>query len=132
LSDRAFLDTNILIYAVTDDRRAARARKALEKAQVISVQVLNEFANIARRKLGRTPGEIREATERFRAALDVLPITVELHDAALVICERYGFGFFDALIVAAALDADCTTLYSEDLQHHQVIEKRLRVENPFA
>ena len=132
MNARAFLDSNVLIYAVADDPRAARAQQALENGHVISVQVLNEFANVARRKLGRAPGEIREATVRFRAALDVLPITVALHDAALGICERYEFGFFDSLIVASALEADCNTLYTEDLQHGQVIEKQLRVVNPFV
>lgn len=94
--------------------------------------VLNEFANVARRKLGRTPQEIRQITAQFRATLDVRPITIELHDAALNICERYGFNFFDALIAASALEAGCTTLYTEDLQHGQTLEKRLRIVNPFA
>ncbi len=132
MSDRSFLDSNVLIYAVSSDARAARAQKALEKGQVISVQVLNEFANVARRKLGRTTGEIREATARFCAAFDVLPITLQLHDAALDICEDYGFSFYDALVVAAALEAGCAKLYTEDLQHGQLIEKQLRIVNPFA
>lgn len=132
MSQRAFVDSNILIYAVTEGPRAVVAQAAVEAGHAISVQVLNEFANVARRKLGRAPEEIRQATNGYRAAFDVLPITLKLHDAALNVAQRYQLNFYDGLIVAAALDADCTILYTEDLQHGQLIEKRLRIVNPFA
>lgn len=132
MSKRIFLDSNILVYAVTDHPRAALAQAAVQDGHVISVQVLNEFANVARRKLGRSPAEIRQASTRFRAVLEVLPVTLELHDAALSLCERYAFSFFDALIVATALEAGCTTLHTEDLQHQLLVNKQLRVLNPFV
>lgn len=131
MSDRAFLDSNILLYAVSDGPQARAAQNAARASQVISVQVLNEFTNVARRKLGRGIDEIRSTAAGFTAAFEVRPITLEMYDGALNIAQRYGFGFYDALIVAAALDAQCDVLYTEDLQHEQVIEDRLRIVNPF-
>lgn len=132
MSGRAFLDSNILLYAVSDDARASVAQNSLQAAHVISVQVLNEFATVARRKLGRSVEDIRLAEKGFRAALEVVPVTVEHHDAALDLMGRYGFSFYDSLIVASALDAGCTRLFTEDMQHGQMLDKRLRVINPFV
>ena len=97
----------------------------------ISVQVLNEFAAVAIRKLGLSWADIREVLDVVRAVCKVDPVTVETHDRAITIAERYGFIFYDALIVAAALLAGCSTLYSEDLQAGQKIEGTLRIVNPF-
>jgi predicted nucleic acid-binding protein len=132
VSGRTFLDSNVLLYAVSDDSRAPAAQASLQAGHVISVQVLNEFATVARRKLGRSIEEIRQAEKGIRAALEVVPVTVEHHDAALDLMDRYGFSFYDSLIVASALEAGCTKLFTEDLQHGQVLEKRLRVINPFV
>lgn len=128
---RAFLDTNILVYAQHDDRRSARARQALAAGGVISVQVLNEFANVLRRKLSRSWDEIAEAVDDVAALLDPpRPLTAETHMAALVIARQYQLSFYDALIVAAAVEANCALLLTEDLQHGQTIEG-LTIQNPF-
>lgn len=128
---RAFLDTNILLYTISSDPKAPRAIEMLERAAVISVQVLNEFANTVRRKMALDLGEIVDVLGRFRAIYEIVPLTTDIHDHALQIAGRYGFSIHDSLIVAAALDAGCDTLYSEDLQHGQRIEARLDVVNPF-
>ena len=128
----AFLDSNVLIYAFTTDARAGRARELLETGPIISVQSLNEFANVARRKLGKEWSWLREALEAIGLFCpSIVPITVETHSMALRIAERHGYAVFDSLIVAAALEADCDTLWSEDRQHGLVIDRRLRVANPF-
>ena len=127
-----FLDTNILIYAFTsDDPRNEKAENLVAVGGTVSVQVLNEFVNVSRHKLGREWNEIRdELSVLNRLLAPPVPITVEIHDAALDIAQRYGFQFYDSLIVAAALRAKCSTLYTEDLQHGQKIEG-LTVKNPF-
>ena len=128
----AFFDTNILLYLLSPDAaKADRAEAALEAGGVISVQVLNGFSAVARRKLGMTIGEIREVLTSVRAVCRVEPLTVQTHDLGLQISEQQGFAVYDAMIVAAALRADCSVLYSEDLQHGQVVEKRLTIRNPF-
>lgn len=128
-----FLDTNILIYAFTTDPRAVTAEKLLGKGCVISVQCLNEFANVARRKLGMSWEETHDALGAIRSlAKTILPIDLDTHSDALRLAERYALSFFDALILASALQAGCVTFWSEDMQHEMVIEARLRIVNPFA
>jgi len=127
-----FLDSNVLVYAFTSDLRAVQAQALLERGCLVSVQGLNEFTNVARRKLGMTWGEVHEALEAIRALCgDVLPMDTETHENGLRIAERYGYAIFDALMIAAALRAECDVLYSEDMQDGIVIDERLRIINPF-
>jgi predicted nucleic acid-binding protein len=134
MSGDAFLDTNVLVYAAAkDDPRAETATALIAKGGTISVQVLNEFASIARRKLNWPWPEVREALAAFRVLCsEPLPITPATHDAALDIAQRDGLGFYDALIVASALEAGCSTLLSEDMQDARRIDGRLTIRNPFA
>jgi predicted nucleic acid-binding protein len=128
-----FLDTNVLIYAFTDDPRNQRAQELLGKGCVIGVQVLNEFTNVARRKLGMTWEELREALSSILIVCPtVLPMDLEVHSDALAIAERYGFRIFDALMIASALRGGCEILWSEDMQDGMVIDDRLRIANPFC
>lgn len=127
-----FVDTNVLLYLLSADAaKADRVEETLAAGATISVQVLNEFAAVALRKLGMTVAEVREALEPIMAICEVLPITVETHQRGLQIAERYRFSIYDALIIAAALDAGCATLYTEDLQDGQVIDDALTIRNPF-
>ena len=128
-----FLDSNVLIYAFTTDPRAAIAQGLLERGGIISVQGLNEFANVARRKLGMTWEEVRQSLAAIRTLIrTVLPIGIQTHTDGLRIAKRHGYGIFDALMIASALGADCDTLWSEDMQDGMVIEGRLRIVNPFS
>jgi len=130
---KAFLDTNVLVYAVTQgDARTARAEELLLSGGVVSVQVLNEFTAVARRKLQMPWAEAGEAVEAFLVLCpSPVPITLEIHQAARTIAEKLGCNIYDALVLAAALEAGCDTLYSEDFQDGQVIEGQLTVRNPF-
>ena len=131
--NRPFFDTNVLLYLLSgDDEKADRAEALLAQRGTLSVQVLNEFAAVASRKLGLSYPEIRDVLEPIRAVCAVEPVTLETHDLGVAIAARYGFSIYDALVVAAALLADCETLYSEDLQDGQRIDGRLVVRNPFA
>ena len=134
MSSPPFLDTNILIYAVLQpDPRSDVARGLLGRRGTISVQVLNEFSNIARRKLHRPWPEIVTALSAIRRlCMPVRPLTLATHDAALRVAAQTGYAFYDALIIAAALEAGCTMLFSEDLQHGQVIDGQLTIRNPFV
>lgn len=128
----AFLDSNILIYAFSEDARTDVADALLQTKPTLSVQSLNEFANVARRKLGFRWPEIREAIEHIEAMCPlILPVDIDIHRQALRIVERYNFALFDSLIIAAALQADCDVLWSEDMHDGMVIDGRLRIANPF-
>jgi len=133
MTDKPFLDTNILIYAFAkNDPRSEAAEVLLAAGGVISIQVLNEFVNVSRRKLARGWGEIEEQVAVLRVLLDTpIPLTIELHEAAVAHARSYGFAFYDALIVAAANSVGCTVLYSEDIRHGQNI-LGLTISNPFA
>jgi predicted nucleic acid-binding protein len=127
----SFFDTNVLHHLLSKDAaKADRAEALLASGGVVSVQVLNEFASVASRKLAMTIAEIREILTTIRAACAVMPLDIETHDLGLDIAERHRFSIYDALIVAAAVRAGCAILYTEDLQHGQIIEK-LQIQNPF-
>jgi len=127
-----FFDTNVLLYLLSgDEARAECAEKEMSDGGVVSVQVLNEFASVASRKLMMSILEIREVLAVIRAGCSVVPVTAETHDLGLQVVERYGLSVYDAMIVAAALLAKCKTLVSEDMQDGQVIERQLTVLNPF-
>jgi len=129
-----FLDSNVLVYSmVTDDPRSAIATALLEQGGTISVQVLNEFTSTAIRKLKRSWSDVTAALAAFRKLLsNPLPVTLAMHEAALEIAQRDRLSFYDALIVAAALEAGCSTLLTEDMQDGRVIDGRLTIQNPFA
>ena len=128
----AFFDTSVLLYLLSRDAaKADRVEALLAERGMISVQVLNEFAAVAIRKLKMPLPEVREVLDTIRAVCEVEPVTVETHDRALAIVERYGFSLYDSLLIAAALIGGRKVLYSEDLQHGQFIERQLRVVNPF-
>jgi len=134
MNDRAFFDTNVLVYAIgQNEARTPAAEALLSSGGVISVHVLNELVSVARRKLGMSWDEVTEALAAIRTLCpSPVPITIETHEAALRIAVEYGYHIYDALVAAAALQANCTTLYSEDLQDGQVIDGRITVRNPFT
>lgn len=128
-----FFDTSVLLYLLSADvGKADRVEALLLRRGVLSVQVLNEFAAVALRKHALSPAEIREFLGGLREFCRTHPLTLESHEHGLDLVERYGFQLYDSMIVASALESGCRVLYSEDLQHGQVIEKRLKVINPFA
>lgn len=133
MSGKAFLDTNVLIYAaIKNDARSARAEELLAIERVISVQVLNEFVAVARRTYQMPWDVLGVALQWIRILCpDPVPLTVDTHDEAVQIAEQYGYKIYDSLILAAALEAGCSTLYSEDMQHGQVIRGKLTIRNPF-
>ena len=133
MSARAFLDTNVFVYAIVqDDPRSHEAENLIAEGGTVSVQVLSEFAAVARRKTKMPWDELRFAIENIESLCpNPRPITIDTHKEALIIAEKYGYKIYDALILASALEARCTILYSEDMQDGQVIDKTLTIRNPF-
>jgi len=128
-----FLDSNILIYAYSTDARSRVAQSLCEAPHILSVQSLNEFASVARRKIGFPWDRVIDSLIDVAALADrIIPLTFELHQLGLAVANRYDLQIYDAMIVAAALEADCDTLFSEDMHDGLVIEDRLIIRNPFA
>lgn len=128
----AFFDTNVLVYAQGPGAKGDAARGALMDGGVISVQVLNEFANVLRRKFRLEWKDVAEAVADVRELFEsIRPLDIETHEAAVALAEAHGFSFYDSLIVASALQAGCETLLTEDLQDGRRIDG-LVIVNPFG
>ena len=128
----AFFDTTVLLYLVSaDSGKADIAETTIAGGGHLSVQVLNEFVSVARRKAGLDWREIDEVLGSVRQMCRVHPLTVETHDAARGLAQRHGLSIYDASIVASALLAGCDVLFSEDLQDGQRFDRALQVRNPF-
>jgi predicted nucleic acid-binding protein len=127
----AAFDTNILVYAVTADAKAKKARELIEAGGSVSAIVLNEFVDVARRKFRKDWPDVRLALAYFSACVEqAQPFTFGTHELGLEIASRHGLRIYDACIIASAALAGCDTLYTEDMNHGQVIEG-VRVINPF-
>ena len=130
---KAFLDSNVLVYAFSQEARGERARSLLALEPSIAVQSLNEFTLVARRRLGFDWTRIATALAQIRQLCsDPRPLTLDVHEMGIAVAERYKIGIFDSMIVAAALAADCDTLWSEDMHDGLVVERRLTIRNPFT
>ena len=127
-----FFDTSVLVYMITaEDSRAAIAEGLLFAGGLVSAQVLNEFATVATRKYKMNWAETEAALVRIRFLCGpILPVTLRTHLEGVEVAKRYGYHIYDSLLIAAAVGAKCTTLYSEDMQDGQRIGE-LTIRNPF-
>jgi predicted nucleic acid-binding protein len=128
----SFFDTNVLVYIASGDTaKADRAEAAIAAGGAISVQVLNELASVARRKMQMSWDDTHALLTTLRGLLTVHALTLETHETGLRLAERYGLSIYDAMIAAAAIHAGCDTLWSEDMQHGMALDEGLRIVNPF-
>ncbi|MER8863899.1 PIN domain-containing protein [Mesorhizobium sp. M0751] len=128
----SFFDTNVLLYIASGDTaKADRAEAVIAAGGAISVQVLNELTNVARRKMQMSWDDTHALLTMLRGLLTVHPLTLETHETGLRLAERYGLSTYDAMIASAAIHAGCDTLWSEDMQHALALDEGLRIVNPF-
>ncbi len=134
MKGKVFIDTNVLIYSISTD--AAKASKVGHLMRqpldfIVSTQVISEFINTCHRKNLLAVPDIRRAVEDFLLFFDLVLIEESTISAAFDLKEQHSFSWYDALIVAAALENNCSTLFSEDMQHGMTINGNLTIENPF-
>jgi predicted nucleic acid-binding protein len=128
----SFFDTNVLVYIASGDAtKADRAEATIAAGGAISVQVLNELTNVARRKMRMSWADTHAFLTILRGLLTVHPLTLEIHETGLALAERYGLSIYDAMIAASAFHAGCDTLWSEDMQHGMALDGGLQIINPF-
>lgn len=130
---RAFFDTNLLIYLYSEDepQKQSTVRKVwADSSSVISTQVLQELSNTLSRKFSKGSSAISILLDEVQTAFEVHTNSSATIREALRLAERYKYSFYDSLIIAAALESGCSTLYSEDMQHGQMIDGVLRISNP--
>jgi len=129
----AFFDTNVLLYLLAPDpRKADIAEHLVSQGGTISVQVLNEFTQVARRKLKMSANDVVTVLSTLRRTLKVESLTEATHDLGVELSVKYSFSVYDAMIAASGLSCGATKLYSEDMHSGLLVEKQLRLENPFA
>lgn len=132
MSAAPLLDTNILVYAATDNPKNGDAVQLMGRPFVLSAQALNEFASVMMRKFAWPAARCRASIADFCAlAGPVVVLDTTINSLALDLVARYRLAFYDALMLAAALSAGSTIAYSEDMHHGLVIDGRLTVVNPF-
>ena len=132
MNAEVFLDSNVLLHFISPDpRKAAIAERLIRSGAVISTQVLNEFAAVARRKKKLPLAAIRLALDPIKTACRIIPLTLEIHELGLVILGKTNLGIYDSMIVAAAEFAGCAALLTEDLNHGQRIGN-VTIRNPFV
>jgi predicted nucleic acid-binding protein len=130
---KIFFDTNTLLYLLSsDNKKADWVSKNLRQHNVISVQVLNEFTSASLGKIKISNDELDEFLDLFTSIFHVRSLDVDTFKTGLMVSRRYGYQHYDSMIIAAALQAGCERLYSEDMQHRQIIDKRLQIVNPFV
>ena len=128
----SFFDTNVLLYiASADAAKAERAEQLIAAGGTVSIQVLNEIANVTRRKMRYSWERTHDLLSQIRQLLPVIPITLRIHETGIGLAERYTLSIYDGMIAAAALDSGCDTLWSEDMHDGLLIDGRLTVVNPF-
>ena len=128
-----FFDTNVLLYLLSPDaRKADTAERLVSVGGTISVQVLNEFTQVARRKFKMPASDVASVLSTLRRVLKVVPITEATHDLGIELSAKYSLSVYDAMIVASGLLCGAKKLYSEDMHSELLVEKQLRIENPFA
>ncbi|MBU3576254.1 PIN domain-containing protein [Polynucleobacter sp. UK-Mo-2m-Kol15] len=129
---KIFFDTNTLLYLLSSDtKKADWVSQNLQQSNVISVQVLNEFTSASIRKIKISNSELDEFLDLFTSTFNVRLLDIDTFETGLMVSRRYGYHHYDSMIIAAALQAGCEKLYSEDMQHRQIIDKRLQIMNPF-
>ena len=129
---KIFFDTNTLLYLLSSDtKKADWVSKNLQQSNVISIQVLNEFTSASIRKIKISNSELDEFLDLFTSTFNVRSLDIDTFETGLMVSRRYGYHHYDSMIIAAALQAGCEKLYSEDMQHRQIIDKKLQIVNPF-
>jgi len=131
---RIFIDTNILVYLVKDNTGKAEilAKKIVDKTNnFISTQVVNEFCNVAIKKLDFSFADILFSIDKFIENFIIPEVKVSTIKYAIKIKEKYAYSYYDSVIIASALQSNCSIIYTEDMQHNQTIENKLKIINPF-
>jgi len=134
MKDKIFVDTNIIIYAYSKTKLIKNkiANEIIFSTKcIISTQVINEISNVLLKKFKLQTSEVEDVLFELSNVFEIVNFSFITQLKALKIKEKYKFQFFDSLIIATALENECNYLYSEDMQHNQIIENKLRIINPF-
>ena len=133
MNDDATIDSNILFYAFgkQDNSKSRIAREIITECNIISLQAINETVFVLKRKFNFSVKDLQEIIQFFKEKYIVKNIDIHILETAMVIMDKYQYSLWDSMMLASALENKCTEIYSEDMQHNQTIEDKLRIINPF-
>ena len=132
MKDNIFVDSNVILYTFGKEKsKKEKAKDLVRKKPLITTQIINEVSNVLFRKFNFSVDEVRKISNFLRIKMKVELLNLQTIDLALYIKERYKYSYYDSLIIASALENGCNILYTEDMQHGQVIEDSLKIMNPF-
>jgi predicted nucleic acid-binding protein len=132
MKDNIFIDSNVIIYSFDKEEKKKNISIALLKANpIISIQVLNEISNILNKKFNMNIKEIKNSVDLLVKICRVKNIIPQTIKKALDIVDRYKYSYYDSLIISSALENKCSIIYTEDLHDSHVIDKKLKIINPF-
>lgn len=134
MNDRVFIDTNILVYLYSEEeeKRKRALRTFSENDPFISYQVINEFVNVVKKKFNRENEEILEALREITSSCNIVDFSMDVIESAIYLNGKYKYSYYDCLVISAGLKAECSILFSEDMQHNQLIENKIKITNPFV
>ena len=135
MNDRVFIDTNVFVYLYSEDEpeKQSVALDIFEQSHcVTSTQTLNEFSSVCLRKLSMSASDVLHAIEEIVENCELCYIDMNTIQKALALHNKYGYRYYDCLILSSAVINDCKILYSEDMQHNQIIDGKLKIVNPFS
>ena len=134
MNDSIFLDTNVIVYLYSEDepkKQSTVLNLFKETRCVTSTQVLNEFCSVCLRKFAMPANKVLQSIDEIVENCALSYIDMEVIQKALTLNNKYGYTYYDCLILASAVISGCQILYSEDMQHNQFIEGKLKIVNPF-
>ena len=132
MKDNIFVDSNVILYTFGKEKsKKEKAKDLVRKKPLITTQIINEVSNVLFRKFNFSVDEVRKISNFLRIKMKVELLNLQTIDLALYIKERYKYSYYDSLIIASALENACNILYTEDMQHGQIIEDSLKIINPF-
>lgn len=133
MQDKVFLDTNILLYAFStkNEEKHSIAKNLVLSNAVISVQVINEVTVNLLKKFNFNEEQVQQFLQSSYNRYEISELNYETFSKASNVRKNHLLSYYDSVIVAAALLSNCTTLYSEDMHHELIIEKQLKIINPF-
>jgi len=134
MRDSVFLDTNILLYLYSNtetDKRDTSLLILTKYICLINTQALNEFSNVLLRKYKISSGIVKESVINISKSCRVRFINEQVIHMALDLNNRYGYAYYDCLMLASALESNCKILFSEDMSNRQIIENKLDIVNPY-
>ncbi|MBS1500416.1 MAG: PIN domain-containing protein [Bacteroidetes bacterium] len=131
--NKIFIDSNIVLYILdVDQHKSSIAQKILLSRPLISAQILTEVANVCKRRFKYSKEQVLSLWSDLLMDCVCVETGATTFFTGVALSKKYDFQVYDSLIVAAALNADCEVLYSEDMQHGMVIENKLTIVNPFV